>query len=112
MNHKEPVPMVYMEGATPFHACPRYMLKDDQHPDGHGPLEKACANRLSFGLSTKIVERLMEMVEDDVENGRYCDYTNLTFNCAGIRVRVLKYNPHEIRLGILNSRMDLSITHN
>ena len=99
--------MTYKEGSTPFFACPCYFLKDEQHPDGHAPNEKACGNRLSFVLATKIVERLMETIEEDVENGRVCDYKNYSFNCNGVRSKVLKYSPSKIRIGVLNSRIEL-----
>ena len=32
-NHAEPIPMKIMSGETAFYACPKYMLKDEKHPD-------------------------------------------------------------------------------
>ena len=103
-GHEEPVPMKVMSGTTQFYACPRYMLKDEEHPDGHESGEPGCANRISFALALKIVDRFGKIVEDDTEAGDIVDYTNMRFSLSGVDVQVLKYTPTDVRLGVLNRK--------
>ena len=65
-GHEEPVPMVIMEGDTPFYACPRYMALDEKHPDGHGPDEPMCMNRFSLTDAEDIVMKLSKIIEEDI----------------------------------------------
>lgn len=106
MNHPKPVPFVVMEGNTPFYACPRYMRKDDEHPDGHEPDEKMCMNRLSFHSAQSVLDKMMHIVEKDVKEGVIAaDYKGLTFSVDGVDVTVLKYSLDEgIKFGIINRR--------
>ncbi len=103
-DHPSPIPMKIMEGETPFYACPHYMLKDENHPDGHEPGERACANRLSFTRAKGIVDRLMKTVENDENEGIFCDYTGMQFDDNGITAEILKYDPLDTRISIVNRR--------
>lgn len=103
-GHEEPVPMVVMEGSSAFYACPKYMLKDEKHPDGHEPDERACPNRISFIRANTIVEKFMKRVEADNTDNMFMDYTNMEFKYDGITVRILKYSPTDVRIGIINKR--------
>ena len=60
MNHDEPVKMVEKRGVSTFYACPRFMLADDEHPDGHQKFEPMCKNNLSFAQAEKIVSMLAD----------------------------------------------------
>ena len=101
-GHEEPVPMIYKEGNSLFFACPRYMLADENHPDGHRRNEPACPNRLSYYDAEKIISRLSEQVAESLVNDEVCDYTGYQFKFKNIHVRVLHYSEGDIRLGILN----------
>lgn len=103
-GHEEPVPMKVMSGQTPFYACPRYMLKDEEHPDGHEPGEQGCANRVSFTLAMSIVDRFSKVVEEDTAQGNIADYTNMKFTFNGVEVKILKYSPTDVRIGVLNRK--------
>ena len=103
-GHEEPIPMIVMEGSSSFYACPHYMLKDDNHPDGRDEDEKMCVNRISFTALTNIVNKLMKMVEKDDENGIIADYTGKKFDYNGITVTILKYSMNSFHIGILNRR--------
>ena len=101
-GHDEPVPMVVMHGSTPFRACPRYMLKDDKHPDGHGVDERACANRLSPYDEAGIVELISADMGEALYSGDVLDLTNARYYYNGIDVTVLRHTDKEIILGVTN----------
>ena len=103
-GHKEPVEMVVMEGSTPFFACPRYMLKDEAHPDGHEEGEPGCLNRISLTAVSNLMEKLMKIVEKDDAFGAVADYTGMQFQYNGIQAKVLKYSNKDVHLGIVNRR--------
>lgn len=104
-GHEDPVPMVVMEGSTPFYACPKYMLKDEAHPDGHEPGEPGCPNRLSFTDAEQIVLTFSRMVEQAMEDDEIVDFTGLSFKYKMIQAKILKYrNKEDVRIGILNRR--------
>ena len=104
-GHDEPIPMVVMEGSSPFYACPKYMRQDEKHPDGYIDGERACANRISFTRAMSVMERFMKIVEEDDAAGVICDYTGMKFSFDGIDIRILKYDPKkEIRVGVINRR--------
>lgn len=109
MNHEEPIPMTIMEGKSAFYACSKYMLKDEKHPDGHEANERACANRISFQSMMRIMEKFMKIVEADDAAGTVCDYTGMKFKSNGVDVKILKYDPSDMRIGILN-RKDMRIS--
>ena len=112
MNHDEPVYMTVAEGESQFFACPRYFAMDAKHPDGRGPYEPQCLNRISFNDAVKIVEMLSKRVEADVYDFCIADYTGMKLSYRGIEVTVLEYSqfpePRDpdagppIKLGILN----------
>ena len=108
-GHEEPVPMIIKEGASKFYACPKYMLMDDNHPDGHLRGEAACTNQMSFNDAEDIVMQFSKIVEEDLMEDVYTDYSDLTFRVKNIDVTVLLYDTHSaedgeasICLGILN----------
>ena len=75
-GHEHPIEMIYKEGGTLFFACPKYMLVDDEHPDGHERYESACPNRLSYPDAEKIVSMMADAVQnslagDDEEYDRH-----------------------------------------
>ena len=110
MNHKDPVEMEVKQGFSPFYACPKYMLLDSEHPDGHLPNEPMCKNQLSFDDAQDIVQKIKKTIQDDILDDIYADYTGYTFRHKHIDVTVLLYeeNPSKkdngpsICLGILN----------
>ncbi len=90
-GHEEPVPMVIMEGDTPFYACPRYMALDEKHPDGHGPDEPMCMNRFSLTDAEDIVMKLSQIIEEDIMDDVYGDYNGHVFEHKSLVVTVLHY---------------------
>lgn len=104
-KHEKPVKMVIMNGQTgQFYACPKYMLKDDKHPDGHEADERACANRLSFMDAEQIVMLLSKEVEEDLENGIMGNYKGITIRLKQIDAVVLEYSDYKIEIGIINHK--------
>lgn len=104
-NHQKPVKMTIMNGQTgQFFACPKYMLKDENHPDGHDTDERACSNRLSFMDAEEIVVALSKEVEDDLMNGIMGDYTGTIIHVKQIDAKVLDYSDSKIKIGIVNRR--------
>ncbi len=101
-QHEEPVLMVYKEGNSRFYACPRYVLSDKQHPDGHERFEPACHNRLSYVDAEKIATMLSDEVQETMSNGELCDFTGHMFKLRDIQVCILRYTDGDIRIGILN----------
>ncbi len=106
MNHDKPVLMTVMSGESAFYACPKYMLKDEEHPDGHEKGEPMCMNRISFTRAQSVVDKLMEKVEKDRAAGVFAaDYTGYRYNVSGIEVEVLKYSLESgMKIGILNRK--------
>lgn len=96
--------MVIMEGSSPFYACPHYMRKDEKHPDGYEEGENACANRISFTAASTVMEKFMRIVEEDAMSGAMCDYRGMKFDHNGITVKILKYAPNDVQVGILNRK--------
>lgn len=105
MEHRDPVPMyVFGDSNSPFYACPKYMLKDEAHPDGHERSEPGCANRASFDDVRHIVEILGSRIAEDAENGEICDYTGMRMNWKTITAVVLRYGEKKIEIGLQNRR--------
>ena len=94
--------MIYKEESSLFYACPKYMLADDRHPDGHERYEPACPNRLRYPDAEKIVSMLSDAVEESLAGDDFCDFTGYRFDLRKIAVEVLRYSDGDIRLGILN----------
>ncbi len=96
LNHKEPLKMNIISNTehikTPFYACENYLSEGN-----------SCPNRLNLDDYQNIIFKFLEKIEALGPGG---DLTNYTFIHKGtrqrIKVRVLKYNDDEIRLGILN----------
>lgn len=90
-NHAEPVKMELISNTelikTPFLACTH------EHP---------CSNRLNMDDYQGICLKLMKIIDEDP----FANLKNSRFDYKGARqkinIRILKYNDHEIRLGILN----------
>lgn len=101
-GHKQPIPMIFKEGSSVFYACPKYMLADHQHPDGHERYEAACPNLLNYSDAEKIVSTFSEIVQKSLSADDFCDFTGYRFNLRQIAVEVLKYSDGDIRLGIIN----------
>ena len=101
-GHEHPIEMIYKEGGTLFFACPKYMLVDDEHPDGHERYESACPNRLSYPDAEKIVSMMADAVHNSLAGDDFCDFTGYRFKLRQISVEVLRYSDGDIRLGILN----------
>lgn len=104
LNHEKPIRMIVMEGDTPFYACPRYMTKDEKHPDGHEPGEMMCRNRISFSAFTKVVEKYMSIVESYERQGCVGNFTGLTFEAGGVQAKILRDSVNDVRIGILNQK--------
>ncbi|MGN8739544.1 hypothetical protein [Bilifractor sp. HCP3S3_D3] len=104
-KHKKPVKMTIMNGQTgQFYACPKYMLRDEAHPEGHDADERACSNRLSVIDAEQIVLTLSKEVEDDLVNGIMGDYTGTIIHVKQIDAKVLDYSDSKIKIGIVNRR--------
>ena len=104
-NHKEPVPLYVYNGAiTPFYACPKYMKKDDEHPNGHEENERGCSNRISFEDVRHLVEKFSDQIETDIMNGEMCDYTGFKFHWKTIDAVILKYSDDKIVMGVTNRK--------
>lgn len=104
-NHKEPIEMVIKEGRSLFYACPKYMMKDDNHPDGYvRGEENACANQLSFDDASNVIFALDKIISESMLSGEMQDYKNMEFDYKQIHVKVLKYSQDRLDLGILNKR--------
>ena len=104
MNHDEPVKMVEKRGVSTFYACPRFMLADDEHPDGHQKFEPMCKNNLSFAQAEKIVSMLADEQLQSMLNCELCSFENkiLTLPSEGVHAQVLSFKPGDKRIGILN----------
>ena len=106
LNHDKPVPLYVIETSmTPFYACPKYMLKDETHPNGHEKDESGCGNHLSFQDSYKIMEKFNNIIEDSLANEEMIDFTGLRFKYKSIQVKILKYSDDKIDIGITNSKI-------
>lgn len=101
-GHEHPIKMIYREGNSLFFACPRYMLVDEEHPEGHERYEAACPNRLSYPDAEKIVSMMADAVQNSLAGDDFCDFTGYRFKLRQISVEVLRYSDDDIRLGILN----------
>ncbi len=101
MNHKKPVRFQeYTASHTPFYACPKYFLKDENHPDGHDEDEKQCLNRISTTLAWSIIEQISAMVEDAHKNSELIDFKNCCFPFKGYDVTILELNEYSNRVKI------------
>ena len=74
-NHNEPQLMYEYPSNTPFYTCRRYMRKDALHPDGHEDNEPSCTNRLSYYAAASILEKLNELIEAEMDDDCFGDYT-------------------------------------
>ena len=104
INHAEPILLKIMTGSSKFYACPKYMVKDENHPDGHEVNERACANRLSFDDAGSILMEFNKMASESGENDEFTDFTNACFECKYYNVKVLFYSDSKICFGIINKR--------
>ena len=90
-NHEAPEEMRMLTNSemikTPYMACTH------EHP---------CPNRLNMDDYQGICLKLMDLINEDP----FADHKNSRFEYRGarhkVKVKILKYNDHEIRLGILN----------
>ena len=104
-RHEEPVELKLMEASPPFYACPKYMMKDAEHPDGHDKGEHMCNNVLSLKEAEDTVMEFLKIMEDDLLNGTTGDYTNFTFTKGFVRARVIEYSySGRIKIGVENRR--------
>lgn len=88
-----------------FFACPKYMRKDDKHPDGFGEGETGCKNTLGFSVAGDILFAFNQIVQKDMDEGIMSDYEGLKFTFKNqIEVTILKYSASKIKIGILNTR--------
>lgn len=102
-NHKHPVEMYVYEGAaTPFYACPRYMLKDEEHPNGHNEGEPGCSNRMSFDAARYFVEKISKAMEEDILNNAIADMTGMKMSWHGIDAEITSHDTGKIIVAIKN----------
>ena len=104
-NHAKPIPLKIMNGETAFYACPKYMLKDKRHPDGHKKDEKACPNRLNFDDAGNIIMELSKMISASIEDDEFTDFTHTRFKYKYYDVEVLFYSDDRICLSVINRRV-------
>lgn len=107
MNHAEPIEMIMRERTDDNHdnffACPKYMRKDEKHPDGFEDGETGCKNTLSFAIAADILFMFNQMIQADMENTVMSDYEGCKFTFKNqVEVTVLKDTDKELRFGILN----------
>lgn len=104
-NHNPPVPMYVFEGSmTPFYACPKYMKKDEKHPNGHEENERGCSNRISFDDFGHLVDKLSNQIAKDTEAGIMGDYTNMKLHWKNIDAVILYYSFEKIIMGVSNKK--------
>lgn len=103
-KHEKPIEFYVKEGQSPFYACPKYMLKDEKHPNGHTKDERACPNRLNFIDAQGIVEKFSDIVEEDLLSNENINYEGLEFKYKHYIINVLEYTDKSIKLGILNKK--------
>lgn len=106
-NHKKPIEFTFREGKDTFYACPHYMAKDKNNPNGHTKDEKQCYNRVAFADALGIVEKLSDKIEKDISKNIIQDYTGYTYKYKFYQVKVAKYNKKgfKIDLEILNKNI-------
>jgi len=104
MNHDEPLLMYVFESSAPFYACRKYMRKDSTHPEGHDQDEPSCTNRLSFYMTSSILQKINELIEEEMDGGYFGDYTNLSLSYKGCRVRILGLSEGLLKLGVKNEK--------
>ena len=100
MNHDQYKKMKVVQNTelikTAFFAC------EDYYPDDNEKAHPYCANRLNTDDYQGIVYELSSLIAKDP----YADYSHYHFFYKGgrqrIEVRVLKYAPDRIKLGIKN----------
>ena len=104
-NHKKPIPFYVYEGSnTPFYACPKYMLKDDNHPDGHEKDEPGCSNRVSFDVARHFVEKISDILQEDIDNDTITDLTGLKMSYRGVDAQVTYQSDSKIILSVVNKK--------
>ena len=103
MTHHVPM-YVYSGAATPFYACPKYMKKDEEHPDGHDENERGCANRASFDDVMHLVEKFGKQIAEDESQGNVVDYTGLKLKWKTVDAVITKYSADKIIMEIKNRR--------
>ena len=112
LEHDPPVPLyVYEYSVTPFYACPKYMLKDEAHPNGHEKDEKACANRISFNDAMKIVEKMSAEIEAMGIGGFNSDHTGMRIKYKTIDAEVLLFTDEKVVIGVINRKRIGSAVH-
>ncbi len=107
-GHEAPVLMKVREqsevGNDNFFACPKYMLKDESHPDGHDEKERSCLNRLSLSDAGDILSLYNKIVEDNIMDNALMDYEGYEFRHKLITARVLKDGSKGLAFGIYNKK--------
>lgn len=102
---KHHVPMYVYEGTgTPFYACPKYMKKDEKHPDGHEENERGCANRISFDDYRHLVEKISADLEKALLNNEMPDLTGNKYHWKSVDAEITKYTDKKIILSVLNKK--------
>lgn len=106
-NHKEKIRFTCREGKDTFYACPHYMLKDEEHPDGHEENEQQCYNRVAFSDALGIIEKLSDKVENDLLNNIKQDYTGYKYKYKHYQAKVEEYKREnfKIKISVLNNRI-------
>ncbi len=106
-EHGEPIEMYVFQHPMieeSFYACPRYMKKDENHPNGHGPDEPSCTNRLSINDAVGIMNKLDRTAEEAAANGEIIDYTNMRIRQKSITATIVRSTDKEMLIGIKNER--------
>lgn len=103
--HDTPIRMIDTKGPTStFFSCPKYKLKDEDHPDGHEKGERSCANRLNYGDALELVTKLSNDIQESLFSGEYCDFTNHQLHHKQIDAKIITYNDDQIEIGIINKK--------
>ena len=111
-NHNEPQLMYEYPSNTPFYACRRYMRKDTLHPDGHEDNEPSCTNRLSYYAAASVLEKLNELIEAEMDDDCFGDYTDMAFVSRGMRIRILDFTDRNLKLGVQGMKEALQWKNN
>lgn len=79
-----------------FYSCPRY------YPDGRGPMDTACVNHVSTDDFQKILDKLSEETEEQMQFGQSASLVGLSFKVKTISVKVIEHTSERILISVVN----------
>ena len=104
-NHEHPVEMSVKETETDaFWACPKY------YPDNREEFESPCMNRISIYEYEKMLNKLMDLVQEDEEDGGEVYLKNRKIETPTARYKVIEEKDGMLTISVLAKNMN-SIQH-